>query len=242
MEEDEISDDYHFSDWFEFVKNVKKSRMERELYTYANANLIGNNLKLLFMLKSSLLNFKELLNGDFLLNIDERDYMGCKSIRAMNTLNYYLNFNYDRLKKIKDGDYYTNYSNIIIILDIRPSKPRIFVISKNKCIYSLTSGIIYKKLLMKQKKTKRTEKMLNLMLKATVMKLQRKFIFKKCLIHLKGTRFNISNILVLIEKNFLDKQISIIYSPHISFGRFKFRKIKAIKRRLRKRFSKIIKN
>lgn len=203
--------------------------------------MLGHNIRLLEFLKNLILEFNsDLCNNIYSLSFKHN--LNKNSSRLVNSLEYYFKVNYLKLKKIKNNDYYLHSENMIIIVDIRPSKPRIFVINKNKCFLSLTSGIIYKKLAMKQKKTKKTEKMLNLMLKSVFLNLQRRSFFKKCIIHLKGTRSNLFNVLVLINNNFKSKKLFLIYSPHIGFNKFKFKKIKSIKRRLRKRFSKLIKN
>lgn len=242
MEEDEYTDDYYFSDWFEFVKNIKKSRMEVELKFLTNSNLIGYNSNLLKMLKFTMIQYEKTISDYNSFGLNFFNVINKKSSRILNSLNYYYKFNYSKLKRIKEGNYYVNSENIVVIIDIRPSKPIISTISKNKCLFNITSGIIYKKLSMKQKKTKKTEKMFNLMLKATFLNLQRRVSFKKCVVHLKGTRSNLFNVLVLINKNFKTKEIYMLYSPHIGYNRFKFRKIKSIKKRLRKRFSRLIKN
>lgn len=216
--------------------------MEKELTFINNINLIKYNSRLLNFLKISLCSYSNYIKKIYNSNLKYKLINVSKNNRIFLIFNYYIKFNYNKLKKIKNNDYYKNSENLIVILDLRCTKPKIFVINNNKCLFSVTSGLIYKKLNLKQKKIKKTEKMLNLLLKTASSKLQKEKKFKKCIIHLKGTRSNIFNILVLINKNFNNKLISLIYAPHISYGLFKFKKIKSIKKRLRKKFSRLIKN
>lgn len=241
IEEDEYTDDFYFNDWFEFVKNLRKSQLSKNLNKFAATNLIGNKLKLLKSMNNIKFKFTELF-----LNLSEMlkfsNLFNLKNKKLFNHIYYYNKINYNKLKIIKNKNYYSNYNKIILILDTRPIKPKIFLIFKNKCILTLTSGIIYKKLNMKKKKTKKSEKMLNLMLKSVYIKIQQTVLCKNIIIHLKGTKSNIFNVLVSVSNNFKDKNIFMMYSPKIGFNKYKFKKLKSIKRRLRKRFSKLIKN
>ena len=242
LKEDETADEVYFNDWFEFAKNARKVRMEKELNFINNAEILGYNTILLNLLKNFLNIYSKYIDKLKNLKIDGKFFNKNKNNNLYHPYNYYLELNFLKLKKIKNNNYYKNSENIIFIIDMRFSKSRIFLINKDKCLFGITSGLIYKKLNLKQKKIKKTEKMLNLMLKSAVMKAQKTINFKKCIIHLKGTKSNIFNILVLIQKNLAKKQISFLYSPYISYGRFKFKKIKSIKKRLRKKFSRLIKN
>lgn len=235
MEEDEISDNVYFTDWFEFVKNARKVQAEKQYFFLKNANIIKHNYNILLIFKSGLINFyKNLLK---IKNIENRN-----KIRFLNLFEYYIKLNYSKIKKLKNKDYFCNFDNLIVILDIRKTKPKIFVLNNDKCLFSVTSGLIFKKLNLNNKKIKKSEKMLKLMLKTTVIKLQKISYLKNYLIHIKGTKSNLFNILLTINKIFIKKNISLMYSPHISYGKFKFKKIKAIKKRLRKKFTKLIKN
>lgn len=164
-----------------------------------------------------------------------------KKVRIFNLFNYYLNLNYKKINKLKEKNYYSNSENIILILDIRKNKPKIFVINNNRCFLSITSGLIFKKLNLSKKKIKKSEKMLTLMIRTVFFKIKNLISYKKCLINIKGTKNNLFNIIININKIFKNK-MSLMYEPRISYGRFKFKKIKSIKKRLRKKFTRLIKN
>lgn len=242
LDEEDLLNDYDLGDWFEFVRNIQKSKLERELDRLTNAKLFKNNFRLLRFFRVSLKEFNNFLKYVILKNFKNSYNLSPGSSKILELVEYYQSINFTKFKKLKNNEYYQNSGNMLMMVDMRKSKPRIFLISKDKCILSLTSGIVYKKLELKQKKIKKTEKMLNLMLKAVSSSINKWGVLKNFLIHLKGTRSNIFNVLVLIEKNFKNKNISLLYSPHISFGNFKFKKVKSIKRRLRKKFSRLIKN
>lgn len=246
LTEDKNADNSDFMDWFEFVKNSKKARIEKELNFIKNINMVGNNSKLLIFFKNCLENYKNyanLINNFKKKNNHINMFRDKNNInRVFNLFNYYINFSYNKLLKIKSKNIYKNSENLILIFDIRPLKPKIFVMSNNRCFFSITSGLIYKKLNLKQKKIKKTEKMFNLMMKTIATRINKQISYKKCIIHVKGTRSNIFNVLVLINKNFNKKKISLIFSPHVNHGFFSFKKVKSIKKRLRKKFSRLIKN
>lgn len=244
LEEDEILDNVYFTDWFEFVKNARKVQAEKEYFFIKNPNIVKFNLNILINLKSSLIDFKKSL-----FNLKDKKIFkqlsfifSSKNKKIFELYNYYMKLNFNKIRKIKEKNYFKSSGYLILILDIRFLKPKIVVINNNKTMFSLTIGSIYKKLGLNKKKLKKTEKMLNLLLRTAALSIKKKVSIKNYILHLKGTRANIFNILVLINRNFKDKKLSIIYAPHIPFGRFKFKKIKSIKKRLRKKFTKLIKN
>lgn len=240
LEEDEISDNVYFTDWFEFVKNARKVQAEKKYFFLKNASIIKQNANLLKQFKESLIDFNKNFNKIKNINILKQFYWTDKKIKFFNLFSYYLNLNYNKIKKLNNGNYFNN-ENLIVLLDIRKSKPKIFILKDGKCFFSLTGGLIFKKLNLSKKKIKKSEKMLKLLLKTTFIKLQKLFLSKNYIIHIKGTKSNIFNILLIIGKSF-KKKLSLIYSPYISYGRFKFKKIKSIKKRLRKKFTRLIKN
>lgn len=225
--------------WIDFIKNARIKKFERELGFLKNPKLINNNKKLLLFLKNCVINYKLYLNRNKLIkNLKGKFFK--KNINLFNVFNRYLDINFQKLIKIKNKNYYTNSDKIVIMLDNRHQKIRIFLTLKGKCKFSVTAGIIYKKLAMKQKKNKKAEKLINLMLKIISLKLKNHLTKNKCILHIKGTRSNMFNLLVLIKKNFKSNKFFFIYSPHIEYGKFKFKKVKSIKRRLKKKFSKFL--
>lgn len=225
--------------WLDFLKNARIKKFEKELGFLKNPKLIQNNKKLLSFLKNIIKKYKTyLIINEFYKNV-KKNYFLKKNPNLFEIYKKYNNINFQKLYKIKNS-YYTNSENIIITLDNRYQKVRIFLTLKNKCKFSITSGIVYKKLAMKQKKNKKAEKLINLMLKIISLKLKSILKKNKCIFYIKGLKSNTSNLLILINKNFKKNRFLFIFSPCVEYGKFKFKKIKSIKRRLRKKFSKIL--
>ena len=104
--------------------------------------------------------------------------------------NIYVNNNF--LKLVHAGTISTRNKKIeaiIIIVDLRPMKIRMVCINKNKCILSLTTGILYKKLKLNKKNLKKSQKMVNLMIKTFVKAIKLKFSKKKHKLHHKYKRY-----------------------------------------------------
>jgi hypothetical protein len=118
-------------------------------------------------------------------------------------------------------------------------KPIINVILKNKLNLNLSSGIIKNKLEIKEKNIKKSLKMLKLMLKVTAFNINRISNIKNFLIQIKGLKTNISYVLSLILKYFYINKKIFLYTPKSINNKLKFKKTKAIKRRLKKKFIKM---
>lgn len=219
-------------------KIIKNAEKRKKFY---NMSLINKNKNLLIKLK---INTKNREN----LSYYESTYSVKKSFYSFNLynnkkiiyiLNLYSNLNLKKFNQIKKENYFNNFiKHMIIIFDLRNTKPRIFIINNNKCVFTLTSGIIYKKMQMKEKKIKKTEKMFNIMVKTTIMNLKKRFNCKKFIVNVIGTRYNLSNSVLYIKKNFDNKNIIFLYSPSINHNNLKVKKVKSIKRRLKKRIIK----
>lgn len=240
-QEEESSSGYYFKDVFEFEKNFKKNKLKTEIKKNKNINLIKNNSKLLKFIKEQQIKFCSVL---FYLKTDFnfKNIINLKIKNIFSYLDYYNKINFEKIKKIKDQNIYRNLNSLIIQINIKNTKPKIVVINKDKCFTNITAGIIFKKLNMKIKKLKKTEKMLNLMLKSIYSNIIRFIYFKKVIIHIKGTKSNIFKAVSLVNNSFKNKNVFLIYSPKIKYGLTKFKKLKSIKRRLKKKFIKLLKN
>lgn len=156
-------------------------------------------------------------------------------------INYYCSLN---LKKfiylIKNGNkknehfMYSNY--IIIIIDVRKQKPIITVINNNKTFLCLTAGIVFKKMKMKEKKNKKSEKMIVTMMKLVFNEITQKINNNNLLINIKGLTSNVDVLYSTIESYSSSFKFLFLNSFHKRRNKLKFKKIKAIKRRLRKKF------
>ena len=221
-------------DWSSYKKNkknfifgnIKKKQLKKKI----NTNLINNNFKFLKMLKYNSVNFLKLTELYF-KRYEEKN-------RLNNQLfNLYNRLNLKRINSIKNDDFFKNVDKkIVLIIDIRQLKAKIIAIYKNKCILTITPGIIFNKLRMKEKSLKKTQKVFNLMIKLVITSLKKNINCNNFIINIRGTKSKITNIVLFIKKNFNKKtdKILFIYTPNIDF-KLKFKKIKSIKRRLKKK-------
>ena len=215
-----------------FIKKKAKPKLKINLF------LINTKKKLLYFLKENLNNMLNLKKNGFFFN-DSSSGKSNKNVNNFIISNVYTNLNFQKIKKIDYSlsDYYKKSEKFILIIDNRFSKIRSFIMYNNKCVFSLTSGIIYKKAQMKSKNMKKSEKMVNLIIKASIMKLKNN-VLKNLIINLKGSKSNTFNIVSLIKKQ-LKMTTTLIYTPYITINRIKFKKVKSIKRRLKKKFIRL---
>lgn len=234
--------DKESSNW-DLYKSPKKRdkiiKTRAKIIKMYNIFLINKNKKLLIKFK---------INSSARLKHNYYEDLGSvkNAIRFVNSYNnkniknlliLYSKLNLKKFKDIKNNNYLVSFTkHLIIIIDVRNLKPRIFVINNNKCIFSLTSGIIFKKMQMKEKKLKKSEKMFNVMVKTTITNIKKRINCNKFIINLVGTKYNLINSVIYIRKNFLKDNITFLYSPSINHNNLKVKKIKSIKKRLKKRF------
>lgn len=130
---------------------------------------------------------------------------------------------------------------MLVTLDVRNKKPRIFFSKNDKNVFSLTSGIVLKQLDIKEKNFKKNTRILNVMVKSSIIKMQKDHNFTNFVFILKGTKYFFYKLMVFL-KNCIDlNKVIFLYSPNISRGRIKFKKLKSIKRNLIKKNLKLIK-
>jgi hypothetical protein len=159
--------------------------------------------------------------------------------KLIHIVNYYKYFYFYKINFFNKKKY-TNYSNYsILIINTTKKKPIINLINKNKLILNLTSGIIKKKLEIKEKNVKKSYKMLKMMIKILAFNIRKIFELKNFIIQLKGSKSKIPQILTLLKRYLNPKNKVFIFTPKIINNKIKFKKIKAIKRRLKKKFIKM---
>lgn len=225
-------------DWSSYKKNKKNKVFgdfnKKKLKKILNVFLINNNKKLLLRLKRNL-NTEKILKNKF-IDLFYRFFTIKSKIKNSFIFKFYNSINLNKLNQINKNNYFLNFNKkLIIIIDIRNIKPRIVVINNNKCILTLSTGIIFKKMQMKEKSIKKTQKMFNIMMKLVSTNLKKKINCNNYIIHIKGTKSKLLNILVFIKKSFINNNLFFLYSPRIDY-KIKFKKIKSIKRRLKKKF------
>jgi hypothetical protein len=161
------------------------------------------------------------------------------SVKIIKLLRYYLCFYFNKISFLKNKKYilYKNYA--ILIVNISKQKPFINLILDDKIIITLSPGIIKKKLEIKEKSIKKSQKMFKLMLKILAFNVKKLLNLNKVIIQIKGSKSKIIHILILIQRYFKIHKNFFIFTPKINNNNIGFKKIKAIKRKLRKKFIKI---
>lgn len=218
-------------DWSSYRKNKKNKVFgdfkKKKLKKKINMLLIGDNLKLLKNLKNNLIIFKKNNISVWKIKNNVNEFL----------VKYYNNLNLSRLNNINNDNYFKNLEKeVIIMIDIKNSKSKIVVSYKERCILTVTPGIIFNKLKLKEKSIKKTQKIFTLMIKLVINSVKNKIKSKNFIVHIKGTKIKLSNLVVIIKKNFNkgNDKIMFMYTPSINY-KFKFKKVKSIKRRLKKK-------
>lgn len=154
----------------------------------------------------------------------------------------YLNTKKLRISMIKN--YYKNNKFIYYLIDIRKLKTKIIIFGRNKCYLTLTNGLLFKKMMLNNKKYKKSEKVTFLTIKNSINLIKNLNNCNKYFIQIKGLNNKWLDYVKFIKNNFSKFQkkgnFMFLNSYKISNNyNFKFKKIKAIKRRLKKKFIKL---
>lgn len=126
----------------------------------------------------------------------------------------------------------------ILIIDLRYTKIRLFCLDEDKTLYSLTSGIITKKLKLEEKSQKKSTRVFNVMFKTIFQKFEEKTWKRKVLIYIKGVKKSFLDVMKIINEKYGEKNFIILFNPRIRRNRIKFKKIKSLKKNLLKKFIK----
>lgn len=175
----------------------------------------------------------------FLKNSNILDNFLKNKNKLMQIITYYKYFYFLKISNLnkKKSNTYSNYS--ILIINTTKKKPIINLLNRDKLILNLTPGIIKKKLEIKEKNVKKSYKMLKMMMKISSFNIKKIFGLKNFIIQLKGSKSKIPQILTLLKRYLMPKKKIFIFTPKIINNKLKFKKIKAIKRRLKKKFIKM---
>lgn len=128
------------------------------------------------------------------------------------------------------------------VLTFNFTKKKIFatLTYRNKLVSYVTPGIFTKKLDIEIKKTKKNNKILNILCKSIAKTCLNNENSHKLIIQIKGTKINFYKIIEYIRitiKNYTDAYF--IYTPVISNNNYKFKKIRSLKKNFRKKYLKI---
>jgi hypothetical protein len=146
---------------------------------------------------------------------------------------YYLYIN----NTINDFCFNTNLNDYNIFrLNLKKNSFLINFFYKNLLILNLTSGIIRKKLDINSKKIKKDFKMLKFMIKLSIQNINDYTgkVNQKLILNIKGMNYNFLKILSIFRKLINLNEVIFIHSCNIK-NKFKFKKNKAIKRKLKKK-------
>lgn len=225
----------------EFQKWLKRKKREAEIEEnkeVAFLNPINLKTSIFYKIRKNMKNVLYFQLDDLGFAKNEAKLERTKS----QLINYYYNLNikkYMNIIKKSDKNNYFKYDNyILMIIDVRKQKPMITVINDNKTFLFLTAGIVFSKMKMKEKKNKKGEKMIVTMLKLVFNEIIKKINNKNLLINIKGLTSNIEILYSTIESYSNNFKFLFLNSQHKRRNKLKFKKIKSIKRRLKKRFIK----
>jgi hypothetical protein len=217
--------------WYNIYKNLKINKNKKLLINknidyYISKNLIINRFKKINFFLKNYLFINKLIK-------ELRLYTNYKRYNIINLYaNYYILKTHNLVK--------FNYKKfVIIIINILKKKIFITLIKNNKLILNLSPGIITKKLEINNKNAKKNLKIINLMIKTIINNFKKLYKSEYYFIQIKGAKNNIYTILNLLKIRVNLKKTYFIFSPFINYNNYKFKKIRSIKRKLRKKFIKL---
>jgi len=114
-------------------------------------------------------------------------------------------------------------------------KPNLVYINKNICKLNLTTGIILKKLKLKEKNLKKDLKIINYMIKLTFYNLDIFYKNYNFIINLIGLNKNYFRILKFFKKNSLTKNNFYLINRNENLNLQKYKKKKSIKKKFLKK-------
>lgn len=160
-----------------------------------------------------------------------------KNIKKL--IHFYL-FYFNKINKNKF--YFLNKKKMflynIISINLKKKNMKFNFIQNDKNVVTLSPGIVYKKLNMNSKKSKKSFKLLNLMVKLFLKKISKLLTYKKIIINLNFLKKDIFIILKLLKKYIKFNNVIFLYSFKKN-NNFKFKKKKSIKKKLTKKFKNI---
>jgi hypothetical protein len=170
------------------------------------------------------------------LNLEKKQI--CNFNKKFSLLNIYTNYFFYKNKKTSFNKLGLKKYAIIVINSVK-KKTFISFIKNNKSILNLTPGIITKKLEIKEKNIKKSFKILNLMVKTTINNIKKVYNPSNYIIQIKGTKNNLNQLLTLLRVRLDLSKTFLIYTPIIGYNKLRFKKIRSIKKKLKKKFIKM---
>lgn len=129
-------------------------------------------------------------------------------------------------------------SNFVLCLNLKKKHPFMNMLVWNETWMTASAGILLKKLFIDEKKSRKHIKTLMLLLKLIFKEMAIKYKnYDKIIFNIKGTKKKIHKILHFCRKKINHKNTIILFTPNFYQNSIKFKKIRAIKRRLFKRIA-----
>jgi len=152
---------------------------------------------------------------------------------------YYVN-KFNRKYTIKKNFFKKFFYHNVLTFNFTKKKAYATLTYQNRLISYVTPGIFTKKLGIEIKKTKKSNKVLNILCKSIVRTCLKNENSHKLVVQIKGTKISFYKIIDFIKlsiKKYTDAYF--IYTPTISNNNFRFKKIRSLKKNFRKKYLKI---
>lgn len=211
-------------------KIFQKYKIINKKITLSNMGYYINLIQILIKINVTSILFKNLFLTDLI----------------QNTINSYVYY-YNSMKKIKIQNLTSKQSKIKPLITIFKYKTQLYssILKNFKLKKLITNGLFIKKLEL-EKNQKKNDKINLLNLKETYNQIN---VLNNSthtdsfqIIVLKNTNTKLFKIINFFKKKLSNQNTLIYFTPSINYSKFKFKKIKSIKRKLVKKYSKVVKN
>lgn len=167
------------------------------------------------------------------------NHTNSNKMRISSTILYYINkynLKYRKKRNFFKRFYYHN------ILTFNFLKKKMFATLTYKSLLKsyVTPGILTKKLGIESKKSKKSTKLLNMVVKTILKTYWSNENYYKLIIQIKGTSLNYNKLMEFLKSLLLSyTDAYFIYTPVISNNNKKFKKVRSLKKNFRKKYFKI---
>lgn len=219
-------------DWIKYLNEIQFEKYDLNSHKF---NLFKNiEISNIYSKKEFNIFFFDNLRLNFDNIFLKKKYKNIKSLIYF-YLCYFNNINKNKLNSFKKKKIYF-YK--IININLKKKNIKFNFLKNNKNILNLSPGIVYKKLNMGSKKSKKSFKLLNLTVKLFLKKISKLFLYKKFIINLNFLKKDVFIILKLLKKYIKFNNVIFVYSFKKN-NNFKFKRKKSIKKKLTKKFKNI---
>jgi hypothetical protein len=207
-------------------------------YKNIGTNIIVNNIKNFINFQLHTINI--LKTSSFIVNLYRNDNFSS----IINSYNFYIRF----FKKNQFQSISLKNSKKTVSMMILNFKSQLYssILKNSKLIKLTTNGFFLKKLEL-EKCQKKNDKLSILNLRESQTQLMNlnknsKNINNSTVLNVCGTNTKLFKLINFFKKKTNDSNFLVYFTPKISYSKIKFKKIKSIKRKLTKKYNKLIKN